>query len=484
MRYFQTLSLLTLASLALASCKAKRSDSDLESVDPVLVSKEPSAHGVTFEQFDYDVDATSLKELGSRIGCDEAARWLSVPSSGSLTRSISSVLKSETVYQTLQAEFFDREKIRKKCLEGGAPPKKAMSDGLNEMLRYVQKTYPNDGLTIVMVGGFGSHLGPVRSLDQSMAEWGKIIERQPSPVLRVWQIECSNSFAVEDRCAKELLDSLSAKERNEPALMKHHYLLWGFSKGGNTSLEALRLSKELRDKTLALVTMGSPISGSMTMLMLDPVVQKIASTVSSLTTPLSEYAKKLPLQYLMTPASYLIDQTSQPIQIAALMAPKELEQVSQGSKAMLPQARKDYVYNTLKVADYSRSDGTPIPVYHGIALADLGDFKPVPLLTLKEGRLTWKENSHNSDHLAEMGFGAMLKDFPLGDTCVAMQHAVIPKDAVPKGLKPEVFALMTFDHGSLRFTPLEGASSEVPNVAVVDALVSSLAVKMQKGGAQ
>jgi hypothetical protein len=397
-----------------------------------------------------------------------------------MKESIQRVMTSSRVYEDVIREFFNRGIIRQTCLRGGEPAKKSNIDGLKQLLAVARDKYASEGLTIVMLGGFGSHIGPVRSLDDSAAEWGRFIESQTTPKLRVWQIECSNSFAPEDRCAKEFIDSLAAHEKAEPTPVKHRYLLWGFSKGGNTALEALRVSKDLRDKTLAVVTMGAPLGGSMTMLMLDPLVQNLAKTISGVTGVAAKFANRLPLEYLLTSAAYYVDQDGQPAQIARLLTPTEVNQVSAGSQAMLPLARQEYLNTTVKPADFYRADGTSIPFFQGVALANIADLNAVPLMTLEKGELVWKPDTFISDHMAELGFSIMMKDFPLSDTCVALQHAVLPKNAIPKGLSPELLAVMTFDHASFRFTPLTGVKWEVPHLALVDSLLAAVATKLER----
>lgn len=72
--------------------------------------------------------------------------------------------------------------------------------------------------------------------------------------LRVWRIECGNSYASDEKCGPEMLTALESYEYDEPTTMPHKYIIWGYSKGGNTSLIALANSKELREKTLALIS--------------------------------------------------------------------------------------------------------------------------------------------------------------------------------------------------------------------------------------
>ena len=77
----------------------------------------------------------------------------------------------------------------------------------------------------------------------------------------------------------------------------------------------------------------------------------------------------------------------------------------------------------------------------------------------------------------QLVFTSLFIDYPLSDMCVALQHAVIPPDSVPRGAKAELLALMAMDHVRLKF--LDDAN-ETPVTDIVDALLDTLATKLER----
>ena len=470
------------AALVLAyGCKTPRGASQASQSLSSDNGNNPQRFGLTLDDFRYEPDSSVLKELGARIGCDEAAKWVTLPSSGSMRQAISNLKTSNTPYQTIRKEFFNESFNNSKCKEGGSPSTKSITSGIKRLHEYVMSSSENTGLTIVMLGGFGSHIGGDSSLDASVDRWQSLIDAQDDGTLQVWQIECSNSFAPNDICAKEFVDTVAERERNFPAQAKNKYLLWGYSKGGLTALESLKQSRSLRNQTLAVVTNGSPIGGSMTILMLNPLIQKIASQVAGQTSQLESFASAQPWAALMTPAGYLLDGETASVKIAKLMQPDQLALVVRGADEMMPATRKNYLFNEFKEADFSRDSGTAIPVFHTSALADIATMRPWPRLTVKDDRLQFQMSTLNADHMAELAFAPMMKDYPLSDTCVALEHSVIPSSAAPDGLAPQFLSTMKFDHATFRYSPLVGSHWDVPHLEIVDSILETVASKMEKG---
>lgn len=435
--------------------------------------------GVELRKFSHQLDLVAIKEMGARLGCEKTSRWMSYPKSGSLTRSIQSVLASSSVYETVKDEFFNRAAVLTACLSDGEPARKSNDHGIKRLLKYVKSQDPAGGVTLIMAGGFGSHIAYETSLDASVEAWDSLLDELEDDSFAAWQIECSNSFAPNERCAKELIETIAKRETGFPRTTNHQYVLWGYSKGGNTIIEALRQSRELRNKTLAVLTNGAPIGGSSAITMLEPAIKRVASAVGRTSERFLDFANVQPWAYMLTPAAYLVDNELAAIKVARLLTPAESAQVAQGAAEMTPSVRKSYLYNTMLTADFSRDDGRTIPIFHSAAVVDVATMEPWPLLTVKDGRLMFADNSFNADHLGEMAFTPVMGNYPLNDTCVPLEHSVIPRDAVPEGLSSELVALFAFDHSSHRLTPLPGKQWEVPHLEVVDTLIETMVIKLE-----
>lgn len=465
----------------ISHCKTPQSDVGASVMDIGAGNGPAIDLGVELSKFSHQLDVVAIKEMGARLGCERASRWMSFPKSGSLRRSIQGVLASNTVYETVKDEFFNQAVVLAACRNGGEPARKQNDHGIRRLLQYIKGQNSSGGLTLIMVGGFGSHIGYETSLDASVEAWDSLRDELEDDSFAAWQIECSNSFAPNERCAKELIETIIKREMDYPRSTSHQYLLWGYSKGGNTIIEALRQSKELRNKTLAVLTNGTPIGGSSAITMLEPAIKRVASAVGRTSGKLLDYATAQPWAYLMTPAAYLVDDEMVAIKVAKLLTREESAQIAQGAAGMKPSVREDYLYKTIRNADFSRADGRSIPIFHSAAVVDIATMEPWPILTVESGKLTFAENSFNTDHLGELGFTPVMRDFPLNDTCVALQHSVIPRDAVPEGLTSELIALFAFDHSAHRLTPLPGKQWDVPHLEAVDALIETMVIKLEGG---
>ncbi len=469
------LSVMILAS----ACKTPGVDATKLSAQDGMSASSSSAV-TSLAAFGYDVKPDLLQALGARIGCKHAARWVTHPKSGSVQTSVRRVVASTTVYDTIADEFFNHDAASKECERRQAAKVTDKNAGIKALIAAAQARWPNEVLTVVAHGDFGNHLEYEAALDESMAGWREITDVEETPTLDFWQFSCSNSFAPIARCAKEMADKVRERAGRNPDKPRR-YLMWGYGRGGNTILEALRSDESMRERTVSVVTVGAPIGGSVAMDLVGPAMAGLAKSMAQLAGVGEAAVAQFPGAFTQMADYYLNKETLQG-KLAEMAKAGELADVERGTSELRPAARQAYLKNELAAADFSRPDGTAIPVLHLAALLDLGYLVPVPEMTLKGGQpaLTTKRFSYG--HLASLGFSPLMRDYPLSDGTVALQHAVLAKEAIPKGLAPELLGIFRFDHFSNRLTPpADGRTWEVPHLAIVDAVMQSVAARLAGG---
>jgi hypothetical protein len=427
-------------------------------------------------KFEYEVDKTLLMELGARVGCAKASEIVSFPSSGILRHGIRKVAFSKNVYQSLQDEFFDARKTQSQC---GSPSKKEKNSGVKELRKRVVGEASDTIFTIVIHGGFGDHMVFERTLDSVMDNWFDLMDEETDQTLDVYQFSCSNSMAPSKRCAKEML--LSMKERQEKSGgKKRKYLLWGYSSGSLTMLEALKMSPDLRNETVGLVTMGGPIGGSVAMGLVGPLVQKTATELAKSISMPESIAKSIPNSVLFLVQNQINTETFNG-KLIELLNSSELAQIQAGAKELTTSERKKMLASDVAGVDFGRADGSSIPVYHFAALLDLARLNPTLTLTMKDGSAGLDQERFRYTHLATLGVARTLRDYPMSDGIVALPDAVLPKQNPPKGLSPQLLGLFKFDHFSNRLTPPENKKPLLPHGEIADAILGAISKKMSGG---
>lgn len=85
------------------------------------------------QHLDFDVDTTSLTALANRVGCYTAAKWLALPTAGTLPELTRSLARSPNVYQALRTKLWNEQAIRKRCEELALNPTTSPIDGLKRL---------------------------------------------------------------------------------------------------------------------------------------------------------------------------------------------------------------------------------------------------------------------------------------------------------------------------------------------------------------
>lgn len=461
-------------TFVLVACKTPTPDTALKTE---AVAVDPVGRGIELGEFDtnHEPQDTLLKKLGQRVGCAVAAKTMIKPKQSSLQNAIANLSANTgaqgSYYDHMRAVLMDQAYIEQSCkdLVGNDTEQDALA-GIKKIMNLA------DGITFVMIGGFGSHAGALGALEDSRGLWTTYAKTLADPSrLRVWRLDCSNSYASDDRCSKEIIDLIKKREEKEPSAAKHKFIIWGYSKGGNTGLQALMESRELRSRTLALITNASPLGGGIPMTLVVPALTKaLAARDKILGKPANNPLLQLPGLYIMAQDPHVLSQAEFHAQFVA-----ELDQVKGGADSIHPATRKKFLYERLKNADFSRDAEGPLPVFHLAGVVDVAALHPLPAMTFDDGRIVGVKGSANGEHLGELAMLPLFRDFPLADTCVALQHAVIPRDALPPGLTSELIGVMQFDHASFRLTaPTNDDRVEVPNVAFVDAVLDTVAERL------
>jgi hypothetical protein len=148
---------------------------------------------------------------------------------------------------------------------------------------------------------------------------------------------------------------------------------------------------------------------------------------------------------------------------------------------------KKFIYEKMKQWDFNRHNADPLtgqkelPIFHVVSTLDVARLTPIPLMTVNnDGAIELDNSSTNPTQLAELAMLTSFRNNPLSDSCVAIQHAVIPRNATPRGASPQLLAIMNLDHMSLGFSK-SGAQEKrsMPRVEIVDALIDSMLIQLK-----
>lgn len=462
------------------SCKSpsKRntSESDLTGTEQDVIE---------LRDFSYESDAALLKALSARVGCKLATDLAVLPASGSMKKTITELYSSKSPYDYLQQNLFDGSKRTSLCTKSAINPADVSTAAMRKLLGAARKK--NLGITFVMAGGFGSHLIESGALFDSRQLWQKTFADEiKRGDLRILRHECvPNSFASDDICAPKIhakfleLESKKTKE--------HRYLFWGYSKGGTSMLHALAQFSDIRERTLSLVTVGSPFGGGLPMNMIEPLVESLAKN----RTEMSELNRAL-LGTMLTfgAGASLGNGKSVAQKVIPLYTGPEFETVRAGVRSLVPSVRKKFLYQTVKSWDLSRVNNDPLtgrrelPIFHLGSALDIAKLEAFPTMTTdNEGYMIPQSGSQDVTHLAELTSINNFARYPISDSCVALEHAVLPKNIVPKGAAASLLGILSLDHMALGFssTPAavgQGPRSDLPRTAIVDAILETAIGKM------
>src|SRR5690606_34559399 len=117
------------------------------------------------------------------------------------------------------------------------------------------------------------------------------------------------------------------------------------------------------------------IGGSVGMALADPLIQKAARSVADQLALPETLVLQVPQSVLFLVQNQ-INEESFNGKLALLMNSEELAQIKAGAEALTPSARQQALADDIAEADFSRADGTAIPVFHLAALLDLARLNP------------------------------------------------------------------------------------------------------------
>jgi hypothetical protein len=432
---------------------------------------------IKLKEFNHEVDQTTLMSLAARIGCKQASEYILQPTSGSMKQTIEGIYAAKSPYDFMQQEIFNLRKAEQSCVTAGEPAHRSNTDGMRALIQHAMAK--NMGITFVMVGGFGSHLTESGALAESRALWTKTFAAElESKHFRIVRQECfPNSFASDEVCAPKLVEKFKELE-TERGDIEHRYLLWGYSKGGTIILQALGTSPELREKTLAMISAASPFGGGLPIEMILPIVESLAQKRSNL--PPAERASLNALLAFGAGPGVDMHDGGMAAKLAALLEEGPFEALQNGLRSMLPGSRKNFLTTVVKNWDFTRTTPDPltgqkdIPLLHLAAVLDVARLHAIPGATVdSSGHIIPKPNSQDYSQLAEMAMLGAFKKNPLSDTCVALEHAVIPKNVVPKGATSVLMAILNLDHMSIGLSSPGKEAVSRPRTEIVDAIIES-----------
>jgi hypothetical protein len=460
------LSALSVAALASGTgCKTPNSQASSQ-IKAELAETPP---GTPFELsgFDYTLDRRGYFAIARRVGCDRAKKILALPQNGNLAAATRKLARSTQFYNDMRDTLSNNVNLQRGCTQAKAPAAEPAEHEPTSGVEAVVQAAGGAGVTIVLVGGFGQ----AQSAEGILAESRRLWEQKDlGGKLSVGRADCPELAGTLEECADFLVSAM--KETPEGKKL----LFWAHGSGGNIVLEALSKTPELRDRTLGIVTVGAPIGGAAIATILRPTLRVAATAIAKLTGTDESLIEADPVAAIMLPVEAAVGE-SRVTKIAEAKA-KALEQAT---RALHPNARGEYIRTQLLNRDFSRSDHSKIPVFHVAAALDFANLNPLPVLTVKDGKIVSDLDSANWGQLLAFIAVPTFANYPLSDGIVALEHAVIPKEAVPSGLDPKLIALFTLNHTTLTFSAVNQKGAMIPNVEIVDGLLDTVATNLAGG---
>ena len=407
--------LVLIVSLTLTSSKARA-----DSVSRDSVSRANSVYGFSLADFDYDIDDQLLLEMAARLGCEKAAELVAFPTSAStrasarskahrqpsLSKIIGNIVRSPRPYDSMLAHLLNRPVIESYCTRH-LPLEKDLNAGFTALRELVAGA--GQRLTLVIIGGYGSHLSKGKSLVPSEKMWQALL---PDDNFRVLRLNCFNTYSPDQYCSEEVLAQWEEQHSQIDDSWNERYLFWGYSRGGNTALEVLSQSYELRNQTLGVITAGSPIGGSVGVMMVDSLVQDTAQKLLAQNLALEELIALSGWSTVLNPAfKWLLGDDSTTVgRWVQMFSRDHLHLLQEGSTSLLPRTRRHYLETNFKNRNLARGDGT-IPIYHLAAIMDLAQLNPWPQLTVTNQGLNLDTSRYRTDHLGRINVFANARLF-------------------------------------------------------------------------
>ena len=424
---------------------------------------EAEAREVALSEMSLDTTDDFVQSLGSRLGCERAGQLVARPAAPSLKTAITRILNPReggTVYQRIQRELWDAGHSAARCQTDVAV--QGPDVGFDKLVEAVAALEPQVGrpvgLTFVAVGGLGSYMNERGILEEQVVRWRAKAAATQRPV-RIWQHNCSR-YEANDFCAPELVRRLQELDAVEPSSVQQLYVFWGYSNGGNTVLDALSMSPELQGKTLAVVTLGTPFGGSV-----------IAEELRSMATWVRHRRDTDPLTFAAFRAGFgaQLSAIGDGGALALLTDNPETYQRAYGS--LTPQRRASVLRRELPQKQMTGPLGRDIKFLHVAGVLDVAKLPGLPVVTVREEQLTVREDSAAARQVAQLAALPRFAKYPLSDSIVALEHAVLPKEMLPKGVSSELIALVNLDHSSLSLSKgPDGKDIGVPFEELVDSI--------------
>lgn len=435
---------------SLLACKPKTED-NASLKEAIAVESGPNG----LKEFDYKIGARTVGFLGSRLGdrgCHEAAHWLVAAKNKDLPAAVKTIAGSDRVYETAYENLLDVHWSWRACSDTKPQPKE---DGAGIKMLSETMTAKGFGLTVVVIGGIGSLFTPDGPIAEARAEWAKI------PNVQVKYI------SLGDITDMTLAGKRLADEWDKVVLeggISQRYLVWAFDVAGNLALDSMAENELIKNGTIGLVTVGSPLGGVVKTVFADKIKQQLGNV----STTVSQ----------VVPSALSSNVAKFSGAVAALAS-------------LTPEARAKQLA-AVKARNYSRDPadglGAKIHVFHVASAIDPANLAPLPVASVKGGQLVAAMTTRQTEQALLVPFLASLKDDPLGDGLVALQNAVLPRRFTPEGIETHLVALTTFDHFGLQLTRRadDKPNQTPPYAKIVDAIMESIGSEMgsfvDKGG--
>lgn len=428
----------------------------------------------TLDDIQQNPDATYFEELVARVGCERAAAFVAQPEGGAhkFTATLDEMKKeakqrsgredrARSWYSLIKQRLFNSKKIAEQCKD--LPP--VTTDGLERLV----DRFP-EGVAVIALGGFGSHTASEGTLTTSFRRWESSHSRLVnSGKVRFLRVECSFSYSPDEAfCADDMLKTIEQSLKQHDPAGKLRILLWGYSKGGATAIEMLRKAGWLRERTLAVVSVGTPFQGS---ILIDRMAVAVDSFVARSQVPGTpetmgaDTIMKL-LQMWIGGARADVDDIM-----------KNFGKVREGVHSLTTKSKAEYLKQNLQPGVFSRANASKIPVYQIAGVIDPSRMIGLPVFRVKSGKLEPVDRSYDVLHAAQLS--AMLSSVtkPLTDSCVALEDALLPVNASrAAGLDPHLLTVLRLDHLGLRFHRLPSESQlGTPDHEMVDAALATIA---------
>jgi hypothetical protein len=229
--------------------------------------------------------------------------------------------------------------------------------------------------------------------------------------------------------------------------------------------------------------MGGAFGGGVPLKQIVPLLDRVAPTVDQ-ANPVNRVVIESLGAYGAGIAATKNQESDVSSKVAYMLSPTEFPTTKEGVTSMLPRNKAKFIRETLPTWNLSRSTPHPFTgqltthIFHVSSVVDISNFHVTPNVTITDDeKIGYDMASLQTQQAIQLATAYEFSHHPLSDTCVALEHSVIPKFALPKGSTSELLGLIQVDHSGLGFSDPQ-TPNRAPGLPIVDSIVETVSRKL------